>query len=58
MNKYALIILSISLLNCEPSGKKPSEMTTQELLKSREIRKISDIDILEAAKKRGNELAV
>ncbi len=58
MTKYiTLIFITYALVGCEPNGKKPSEMTTQELLKSREIKRISDIDILESAKKRGNELS-
>lgn len=55
-NHIILILVSLSIFNCEPSGKKPSDMSPQELVKSREIKKISDIDILEFAEKKGKAL--
>lgn len=57
MKNIFLLLLGIMLFNCEPSGKKPAGMKIQELLKSREIKKISDIDILEFGKIKGRELA-
>lgn len=56
INTILFSLLLISVLSCEPSGKRPSDMTPQELVKSREIRKISDLDILEAGKVLGNEV--
>lgn len=59
MNTFKTIIclfFGVIILSCEPSGKKPSDMTPQELVKSREIRKISDLDILESGKIFRNEI--
>lgn len=60
MSKFAnnifIYISFIFIFSCEPSGKKPSEMSPQELVKSREIRKISDVKILETGKNFGDEI--